>query len=78
MSAEQLLYRAINPSPAKVRSVDSEPNLQRTYCTIFLKMFKEINVAEYCVQTHLSDGTSHLSPGNPRTPQLPICMIMPS
>ncbi|KAG8294496.1 hypothetical protein J6590_101799 [Homalodisca vitripennis] len=29
MSAEQLLYRAIHPSPAIVRSVDSEPNLQR-------------------------------------------------
>ncbi|KAG8293642.1 hypothetical protein J6590_013791 [Homalodisca vitripennis] len=29
MSAEQLLYRAIHPSPAVVRSVDSEPNLQR-------------------------------------------------
>ncbi|KAG8265893.1 hypothetical protein J6590_083868 [Homalodisca vitripennis] len=33
MSAEQLLYRAIHPSPAIVRSVDSEPNLQRAYCT---------------------------------------------
>ncbi|KAG8258522.1 hypothetical protein J6590_029155 [Homalodisca vitripennis] len=32
MSAEQLLYRAIHPSPAIVRSVDSEPNLQRAYC----------------------------------------------
>ncbi|KAG8249801.1 Golgi transport complex subunit 1 [Homalodisca vitripennis] len=29
MSAEQLLYRAIHPSPAIVCSVDSEPNLQR-------------------------------------------------
>ncbi|KAG8313973.1 hypothetical protein J6590_102989, partial [Homalodisca vitripennis] len=33
MSAEQLLYRAIHPSPAIVRSVDSEPNLQRAYFT---------------------------------------------
>ncbi|KAG8336689.1 hypothetical protein J6590_039768 [Homalodisca vitripennis] len=42
MSAEQLLYRAIHPSPAIVRSVDSEPNLQRAYCNHFGEMEERI------------------------------------
>ncbi|KAG8292011.1 hypothetical protein J6590_048971 [Homalodisca vitripennis] len=53
MSAEQLLYQAIHPSPAIVRSVDSEPNLQRASGTGPLPVGDSVTVKCIAIRTGL-------------------------
>ncbi|KAG8312347.1 hypothetical protein J6590_024853 [Homalodisca vitripennis] len=67
MSAEQLLYRAIHPSPAIVRSVDSEPNLQRAGKHGNLKLkhgssdtsFERAHLVELNAANRISKGLSN-------------------